>query len=59
MELHAVKAWYDHRYGMVTLEQSLVSHYSQGLITREQVLSKCQDPQAAEQLLTSAPAPRR
>jgi len=47
------------KYGMVTLEQSLVSHYSQGLITREQVLSKCQDPQAAEQLLASAPAPRR
>jgi twitching motility protein PilT len=47
------------KYGMVTLEQSLVSLYSQGLITRDLVLGKCQDPQAAEQLLASAPTPRR
>ena len=47
------------KYGMVTMEQSLVSLYSRGLISREQVLAKAQDPQAAEQLLASAPAPRR
>ena len=46
------------KYGMVTLEQSLVSLYSRGLITREQVLSKCQDPEAAGQLLLAAPQPR-
>jgi len=47
------------KYGMVTLEQSLVALYSQGLISRDLVLSKCQDPQAAEQLLASAPPPSR
>jgi twitching motility protein PilT len=47
------------KYGMVTLEQSLVGLYSEGLISREQVLAKCQDPQAAEQLLMSAPQPKR
>src|SRR4029450_11063964 len=47
------------KYGMVTLEQSLVSLYSQGLITRDLVLAKCQDPQAADQLLASAPPPPR
>ena len=46
------------KHGMVTLEQSLVNLCSRGLITREQVLAKCQDPQAAEQLLASIP-PRR
>src|SRR4030095_7190545 len=47
------------KYGMVSLEQSLVSLYSQGLITRDLVLAKCQDPQAADQLLASAPPPPR
>jgi twitching motility protein PilT len=47
------------KYGMVTLEQSLVNLYSEGLITREMVLTKCQDPQAAEQLMASAPPPPR
>jgi twitching motility protein PilT len=47
------------KYGMVTLEQSLVNLYSEGLITRDLVIAKCQDPQAAEQLLASAPPPPR
>jgi twitching motility protein PilT len=46
------------KYGMVTLEQSLVDLYARGLITRDLVLSKCQDPQAAEQLLASVPKRR-
>jgi twitching motility protein PilT len=46
------------KYGMVTLEQSLVNLYSRGLITREMVLLKCQDPQAAEQFLASIPSRR-
>lgn len=47
------------KYGMVTLEQSLVSLYSRGVVSREQVLTKSQDPQAAEQLLAAAPPPPR
>ena len=47
------------KYGMVTLEQSLVSLYSRGLITREDVTSKSQDPQAAEQLRAAVQPPRR
>jgi hypothetical protein len=44
---------------MVSLEQSLVSLCGRGLITREQVLAKCQDPQAAEQMLASLPPAKR
>ena len=39
------------KYGMVSLETSLVELYLQGLITHEQVISKAQDPQAAQQLI--------
>jgi len=46
------------KYGMVTLEQSLVGLYQQGAITQEQVLNKAQDPQAAMQLIASLPAKR-
>jgi twitching motility protein PilT len=43
------------KYGMVTLEQSLVGLYQQGIITQEQVVTKSQDPQAAMQLIASLP----
>jgi twitching motility protein PilT len=43
------------KYGMVTLEQSLVNLYEEGLISKDQVLSKAQDPQVAAQLLASVP----
>src|SRR4029078_12252818 len=46
------------KYGMVTLEQSLVGFYQHGAITQEQVLNKAQDPQAAMQLIASLPAKR-
>src|SRR6478735_3440756 len=46
------------KYGMMTLEQSLVNLYSRGLIERDLVTGKAQDPQAAEQLLAAIP-PRR
>lgn len=39
------------KYGMVSLEASLAELHSRGLITREELLSKAQDPQAALQLL--------
>jgi twitching motility protein PilT len=41
------------KYGMVTLEQSLVNLYARGLIDRNLVTDKAQDPQAAEQLLAA------
>jgi twitching motility protein PilT len=46
------------KYGMVTLEQSLVNLYARGLINSDLVTAKAQDPQAAEQLLAAIP-PRR
>jgi len=46
------------KYGMLTLEQSLVNLYSRGLIERDLVTGKAQDPQAADQLLAALP-PRR
>src|SRR5678816_1645260 len=46
------------KYGMVTLEQSLVNLYARGLIDRNLVTDKAQDPQAAEQLLAAIPARR-
>ena len=39
------------KYGMVSLEASLVDLYLRGLITYEQVISKAQDPAAAQQLV--------
>ncbi|MEQ1860236.1 MAG: type IV pilus twitching motility protein PilT [Chthoniobacteraceae bacterium] len=43
------------KYGMVSIEQSLVNLCARGLISPDQVMAKCQDPQAAEQLLASIP----
>jgi twitching motility protein PilT len=39
------------KYGMVSLEASLVDLYLRGIIAYEQVLGKAQDPQAAIQLI--------
>jgi twitching motility protein PilT len=39
------------KFGMVSLENSLVDHYLTGAITYEQVIGKAQDPQAAIQLI--------
>ncbi len=39
------------KYGMVSLEASLVEHYLNGVISYEQVIGKAQDPQAAIQLI--------
>jgi twitching motility protein PilT len=39
------------KYGMVSLEASLVQHYLNGAITYDQVIGKAQDPQAAIQLI--------
>src|SRR5580765_3109755 len=39
------------KYGMVTLEASLADLYLNGVISRDQVTSKAQDPQAAVQLI--------
>ena len=39
------------KYGMVSLESSLVDLYLRGLISYEQVVTKAQDPQAAQQLI--------
>jgi twitching motility protein PilT len=46
------------KFGMVTLEQSLVALFQHGAITQEQVLTKAQDPQAAMQLIASVPSKR-
>ena len=39
------------KYGMISLEASLVEHYLNGDITYEQVITKASDPQAAIQLI--------
>lgn len=39
------------KYGMVSLEASLVQHYLDGAISYDQVIGKAQDPQAAIQLI--------
>ncbi len=39
------------KFGMVSLEASLVDLYLRGFITQEQVISKAQDPQSALQLI--------
>jgi len=46
------------KYGMISLEASLVEHYLTGLISYEQVLTKAQDQQAAIQLI-GGQKPRR
>ncbi len=46
------------KYGMISLEASLVELHRQGLITRDQVIGKSQDPQAAMQLLADQPPGR-
>ena len=47
------------KYGMVSLEASLVEHYLAGLISYEQVLTKAQDQQAAIQLIAGQKPPKR
>ncbi|MDP9292065.1 MAG: type IV pilus twitching motility protein PilT [Verrucomicrobiota bacterium] len=39
------------KYGMVSLEASLVDLYLRGLISHDEVMTKAQDPQAASQLM--------
>jgi twitching motility protein PilT len=39
------------KFGMVSLENSLVEHYLAGAISYDQVIGKAQDPQAAVQLI--------
>jgi twitching motility protein PilT len=39
------------KYGMVTLDGFLMDKYSQGLIAREEVITKCQDPVTIQQKL--------
>ena len=39
------------KFGMVSLESSLVEHYLSGAISYDQVIGKAQDPQAANQLI--------
>jgi twitching motility protein PilT len=39
------------KFGMVSLESSLVQHYLNGAISYDQVIGKAQDPQAAIQLI--------
>lgn len=46
------------KYGMVSLETSLVDLYLRGLISYENVITKAQDPQAAEQII-GAQEPRK
>jgi twitching motility protein PilT len=46
------------KYGMVSLETSLVDLYLRGLISYENVITKAQDPQAAEQII-GAQQPRK
>ena len=46
------------KVGMVTIEQSLVDLYLAGIIARDQVFSKAQDPELAAQLLAGREARR-
>jgi twitching motility protein PilT len=46
------------KFGMVSLEASLVDLCARGLITREEVMSKAQDPEHAAQLLVGQNIPR-
>jgi twitching motility protein PilT len=46
------------KFGMVSLETSLVEHYLAGAISYDQVIGKAQDPQAANQLIGNQ-QPRR
>jgi len=47
------------KYGMISLEASLVEHYLNGSISHEQVMTKAQDPQAAAQLIADRKPPKR
>ena len=47
------------KFGMVSLEASLVAHYLNGLISYEQVIGKAQDQQAAIQLIGGQTPPTR
>jgi twitching motility protein PilT len=47
------------KYGMISLEASLVEHYLNGSISLEQVMTKAQDPQAAAQLIADRKPPKR
>jgi twitching motility protein PilT len=47
------------KYGMVSLETSLVDLYMKGFITREDVLAKAQDQQAAIQIMGEREPKRR
>ena len=47
------------KYGMVSLESCLADLYQRGFISREQVISKAQDPQAAQQIMAGQDPPRR
>ena len=44
------------KFGMVSMEASLVELYLNGSLTREQVLLKAQDPALARQLMNDAQA---
>lgn len=46
------------KYGMISLEAFLADLYLRGLISYDEVMSKAQDPQGAEQLLAGQKAPR-
>ncbi len=46
------------KYGMISLEASLVELYVQGIISHEEVMSKAQDPEGAAQLLEGYAVPR-
>jgi len=46
------------KFGMISLEASLVNLYLQGLINYEEVISKAQDPDGAIQLLQGQNAPK-
>jgi twitching motility protein PilT len=46
------------KFGMVSLEASLVELYLQGIITHEEVMTKAQDPEGAAQLLEGHNPPR-
>ena len=45
------------KFGMVSLEASMVDLYRRGLLTRDQVLLKAQDPLLARQLMDDHPSP--
>jgi twitching motility protein PilT len=46
------------KYGMVSLEASLVEKFQRGLITIDEVMTKAQDPELARELMKQQPAGR-